>query len=406
MNLDEDDTNQWGETQRNTAINVVDSDNPAEADGAEHRESSPAKEAASRQVKFIYKSQCLIGQEEKRAEAHRKKLEKDLAERMRIHDEELARTRERGEEHLREIDREFDDPSRAAVSTSNRRPAPKTRAQSSAEAQKSATAPKRQNTSTPGRMTPGAKRTKKTPVPTITPLAVEGGMVAEAGSVARAPLAPSKHGGGHRVSFIHQPVTSMHDASRDLQSSVKSVSGELQTDLEAPPTPFQHRLVSPGGGGEPMSLSPPLALFEDDYDADMGVYIISQEKLKAFLANQAGSVAMFQAAHAITNLTASGASSVEDRMQEDQDPQFEGKLITLLSRCYAAHTGWTSVPRQGTHSHIVMSTTQSSPRTYDYSVVRGIRPRCLKTKRSHDTATQPNAAYMHNTVLTMLLQMQ
>jgi hypothetical protein len=94
--------NQWGEIHRNTAINVVDSDDPAEADGAEHAESSPAKEAASRQVKFKYKSQRLIDLEDKRAEAHRKKLEKELAERM--HEEEVVRNRERGDEFLREID--------------------------------------------------------------------------------------------------------------------------------------------------------------------------------------------------------------------------------------------------------------------------------------------------------------
>jgi hypothetical protein len=134
-------------------------------------------------------------------------------------------------------------------------------------------------------------------------------------------------------------VMSMHNASRDLQSSVRSVSGELQTNLDAPPTPFQHRLVSPGRGREPMLLSPPLALFNDNYDTEMGVYVVSEEKLKVFLTNRAGSVATSQAAHAITNLTASGGSCVEDRMQEDQDPHFEGKPIIPLSRRYTAHTG-------------------------------------------------------------------
>ncbi|KAJ7352553.1 hypothetical protein DFH08DRAFT_805765 [Mycena albidolilacea] len=121
------------------------------------------------------------------------------------------------------------------------------------------------------------------------------------------PAASSKHGGGRRVSFNCQPVTSMHEASRDLQSSV--------------------RLVSPGGGGEPMSLSPLLALFDDDYNAEMGIYVISGEKLKVFLANRAGLVATSQAAHAIANLTASGGSSAEDRMQEDQDPRFEAHTV-------------------------------------------------------------------------------
>jgi hypothetical protein len=88
-----------------------------------------------------------------------------------------------------------------------------------------------------------------------------------------------------------------------------------------------------------MSLSPPLTLFDDDYDAEMGVYVVSGEKLKVFLANRAGSVATSQAAHAIANLTASGSSSADVRMQEDQGPQFEGKPIALLSRRYAAHTG-------------------------------------------------------------------
>jgi hypothetical protein len=243
----------------------------------------------------------------------------ELAERMRIHDEELARSRERGEERLREIDREFNSPPRAAARTSNCKLTPKTRAQSATEAQKPAAAPKHQNALTPGRTTPGAKCTKETLVPTITPLAAEDGMVAEAGSVARAPLALSKHGGGRRVSFNRQPVMSTHEPSQDLQSSVRSVSGELQTNLDAPPTPFQHRLVSPGGGGEPMSLSPPLALFDNDYNVEMGVYVVSEEKLKVFLANRAGSVATSQAAQAIANLTASGGSSVEDRMQEDQE---------------------------------------------------------------------------------------
>jgi hypothetical protein len=339
MNLDEDDTTQRDEIQRNTAINGEDSDDPVEADGAEHGESSPAKEAASRQVKFIYKLRRLRDQEERRADEHKKKLERELAERMRIHNEELARSRERGEEHLREIDREFDSPPRAAASTSNHKPAPKTRARSATEAQKPAAAPKHQNLSTPGRTTPGAKRTKKSLVPTITLLAAEDGMVAEAGSVARAPPALSKHGRGRRVSFNCQPVTSMHEPSQDLQSSVRSVSGELQTNLDAPPTPFQHRLVSPGGGGEPMSLSPPLALFDDDYDVEMGVYVVSGEKLKVFLANRAGSVATSQAAHAITNLMASGGRHVEDRMQGDQDPRFEGKPIIPLSCRYTAHTG-------------------------------------------------------------------
>jgi hypothetical protein len=185
MNLDEDDTTQRDEVQRNMAINSEDSNDPVEADGAEHGESSLAKEAASRQVKFMYKLQRLREQEERRADEH-KKLERELAKRMRIHDEELARTRERGEECLREIDREFNSPQRAAASTSNCKPAPKTRAQSATEAQKPAAAPKRQNTSTPGCTTPGAKRTKKTLVPMITLLAAEDGMVAEVGSVARA----------------------------------------------------------------------------------------------------------------------------------------------------------------------------------------------------------------------------
>jgi hypothetical protein len=288
-------------------------------------------------VKIVYKSRRLREQEEKKAEDDRKRLEKESAERM--HEDEVARNRERGDEFLREIDREPVGPPRAAASTSKRKPAPKTRSQSAAEAQKPAAAPKRQNASTPGRTTPGAKRTKKALVPAITPLAAEEGMVAGAGSVARATPALSKRGGGRRVSFNRQPVTSTHEPSQDLQSSVRSVSGELQTNLDAPPTPFQHRLVSPGGGGEPMSLSPPLTLFDDDYDAEMGVYVVSGEKLKAFLADRAGSVATSQAALAIANLTASGGSSADDRMQEDQAPRFEGELIIPLSRCYTAHTG-------------------------------------------------------------------
>jgi hypothetical protein len=40
MNLDEDDMTQRDKIQRNTAINSEDSDDPAEADGAEHGESS------------------------------------------------------------------------------------------------------------------------------------------------------------------------------------------------------------------------------------------------------------------------------------------------------------------------------------------------------------------------------
>ncbi|KAJ7359349.1 hypothetical protein DFH08DRAFT_801171 [Mycena albidolilacea] len=51
MILDGDDTLQQDEIQRNTAISVEDSDDPVEADGVEHRESSPAKEAVSCQVK-------------------------------------------------------------------------------------------------------------------------------------------------------------------------------------------------------------------------------------------------------------------------------------------------------------------------------------------------------------------
>jgi hypothetical protein len=88
-----------------------------------------------------------------------------------------------------------------------------------------------------------------------------------------------------------------------------------------------------------MSLLPPLALFDDDYNAEMGVYVVSEEKLKVFLANRAGSVATSQAAHAIANLTVSGGSSVEDWMQEDQNPRFEGKPIIPLSRRYTVHTG-------------------------------------------------------------------
>jgi hypothetical protein len=80
-----------------------------------------------------------------------------------------------------------------------------------------------------------------------------------------------------------------------------------------------------------MTISPPLALFEDDYDVEMGVYVVSQEKLKEFLKNRAGSVATSQAAHAIANLTASGGGSEEDRMQDDQGPQFEGKPIFLMA---------------------------------------------------------------------------
>jgi hypothetical protein len=320
MNLDEDDTIQRDEIHRNTAINGEDSDDPAEADGAEYGELSPAKEAASRKVKIVYKLRHLREQEEKKAEDDRKRLEKESAERM--HEEEV-----------------LVGPPRAAASTSKRKTAPKTRAQSAAEAQKPTATPKHQNATTPGRTTPGAKRTKKALVPAITPLAAEDGMVAETGSVARAPPALSKRGGGRRVSFNRQPVTSTHEPSQDLQSSIRSVSGELQTNLDAPPTPFQHRLVSPGGGGEPMSLSPPLTLFDDDYDAEMGVYVVSGEKLKAFLANRAGSVATSQAAHAIANLTASGGSSVDVRIQEDQVPRFEGELIISFSRRYTAHTG-------------------------------------------------------------------
>jgi hypothetical protein len=88
-----------------------------------------------------------------------------------------------------------------------------------------------------------------------------------------------------------------------------------------------------------MSLSPPLTLFDNDYDAEMGVYVVSGEKLKVFLVNRAGSVATSQAAHAIANLTTSGGSSTDDRMQEDQVPRFEGELIIPLSRRYTAHTG-------------------------------------------------------------------
>jgi hypothetical protein len=119
-----------------------------------------------------------------------------------------------------------------------------------------------------------------------------------------------------------------------MQSSImiiRSVSGELQTNLDTPPTPFQHQLVSPDGGGEPMTLLPPLAMFEDDYNIEMGVYIVSQEKLKAFIENHVGLVATSQAAHAIVNLTALGGSSAEVRTQEEQGPQFEGKPIFLMA---------------------------------------------------------------------------
>jgi hypothetical protein len=77
MNLDEDDTHQRDKVQQNTAINEDDdSDDPAEANDAEqgHMESSPAKEAAARKVKIVYRSKRLRDQEEKRAEDYKKRL--------------------------------------------------------------------------------------------------------------------------------------------------------------------------------------------------------------------------------------------------------------------------------------------------------------------------------------------
>jgi hypothetical protein len=312
MNLDEDDSQQQVEEQQNTAINEDDdSDDPAEANDAEQvdMESSPAKEAAARKVKVVYKSKRLRAQEEKRADEHKKKLEEAAAEKR-----------------LREIEREYDDPPRAAEGGS-KRAAPTAKSKPRTEAQKPSNTPKRQNASTPGRTTPGAKRSRKTQVPTITPSAAEVGMVPQAGSAQRAPQATSRHGGARRVSFNQHPVSSIHDASREMQSSTRSVSSELQTNLDAPPTPFQHRLVSPGGGGATSTLSPPLELFKEDFDAETGVYVVSQEKLKAFLENRASSVATSRAAEAIANLTASGDGPEQDRLLDDQDPHFEGKPV-------------------------------------------------------------------------------
>ncbi|KAJ7312510.1 hypothetical protein DFH08DRAFT_973579 [Mycena albidolilacea] len=145
-----------------------------------------------------------------------------------------------------------------------------------------------------------------------------------------------QHGGG---SWLSGKSTTGTEAPWrvDLQSSIRSVSGELQTNLDAPPTPFQHQLVSPDAGGEPMTLSLLLAMFEDDYNIEMGVYVVSQEKLKAFIENRAGSVATSQAAHAIANLTASGGSSAEVRTQEEQGPQYEGEPIFLTAAATRAH---------------------------------------------------------------------
>jgi hypothetical protein len=91
-------------------------------------------------------------------------------------------------------------------------------------------------------------------------------------------------------------------------------------------------------------LSPPLALFEEDFDAEMGVYIISQEKLRAFLENCASSVATSRAAEAIANLTASGVSPEQDRFLDNQDPHFEGKSVFFITaaamqRTRARHVG-------------------------------------------------------------------
>jgi hypothetical protein len=74
-------------------------------------------------------------------------------------------------------------------------------------------------------------------------------------------------------------------------------------------------------------LSPPLALFKEDLDAEAGVYVVSQEKLEAFLANRAGSVATSRAAEAIANLTVSGEGPEEDKILDDQYPHFKGKSV-------------------------------------------------------------------------------
>jgi hypothetical protein len=79
------------------------------------------------------------------------------------------------------------------------------------------------------------------------------------------------------------------------------------------------------------TLSPPLALFEEDFDAKTGVYIVSQEKLRAFLETRASSVAMSRAAEAIANLTVSGVGPEQDRFLDDQDPHFEGKSVFFIT---------------------------------------------------------------------------
>jgi hypothetical protein len=60
-------------------INAVDSDDPVEADGVEHEDSSPAKEAASHQVKTVYKSRRLREQEVKRAEDHKQRARQGIS---------------------------------------------------------------------------------------------------------------------------------------------------------------------------------------------------------------------------------------------------------------------------------------------------------------------------------------
>jgi hypothetical protein len=138
MNLDKDNTQQRDKDQQNTVINEDNnSDNPAEANGAEQvdTELSPAKEAAACKVKIVYKLKRLRAQEEKRAEECKKKLKEEATKSMRLHNEKIASIKVHTAEHLRDMEWEYNHPLQAAVGTSNRTAAPTARTK---EAQKSA----------------------------------------------------------------------------------------------------------------------------------------------------------------------------------------------------------------------------------------------------------------------------
>ncbi|KAJ7838215.1 hypothetical protein B0H14DRAFT_3701062 [Mycena olivaceomarginata] len=259
----------------------------AGANLAEERmgDSSPSKEAQGATNRYNrYKSTRIQDLERKR--------KKEEEERRKTQEEEARVAKEKTEAKKRKKKEQ----GAAAAKAQGAQPA--------ATAVGPAPVPKRLSATTPGAVTPNAKRARKTPQTPEQPETLEVPSPAAADdalTAAETSKRPPKRTRGRKASFSN-PVASM-SAAADTPPAKRRA--------------FAHKVITPGAQGSPAEVfSPTMGLqgLRVEHD-ELGRFVMPPEKLLQITQNAAAELAASQAAEAMKSLTESGVNHEDNADQ-------------------------------------------------------------------------------------------